>query len=157
MVKDGNIDTFDTLFETSHSWFDAIIHLNEFKCSRIKELKPKEIEKGFHRIQIPGWDLSKIFLNQLEKSYGHLAWFFSQENDSSLIGIKFKKMNVCIDTFLDLLKTLIFKDLNGLEGECFGGLAKGEDRLYSNRKGLLNDFRILGDGLIDSIIVQKDI
>lgn len=50
-----------------------------------------------------------------------------------------------------------FQDLNGLEGECFGGLAKGEDRLYSNRKGLLNDFRILGDGLIDSIIVQKEI
>ena len=157
MVKDGNIEHFDTLFKTSHSWFDAVIHLNEFKCSRIKELKQKEIEKGFHRIQIPGWDLSKIYLNQLEKSYGHLAWFFSQENESSLIGIKFKKMNVCINLFSDVVPKSNFQDLNGLEGECFGGLAKGEDRLYSNRKGLLNDFRILGDGLIDSIIVQKEI
>merc|ERR1712131_450104 len=32
MVKDGNIDNLKTIFETSHSWFDAVIHLNEFKC-----------------------------------------------------------------------------------------------------------------------------
>ena len=114
MVKDGNIDNLKTIFETSHSWFDAVIHLNEFKCSRIKELKPKEIEKGFHRIQIPGWDLSKIFLNQLEKSYGHLAWFFSQENESSLIGIKFKKMNVSIK--LAFLNSLTLSNFNRILG-----------------------------------------
>ena len=35
-------------------------------------------------------------------------------------------------------------------------MAQSAEGLYSNRAGLLNDFRILGQGIIDQITVQKE-
>ena len=43
-----------------------------------------------------------------------------------------------------------------MEAECMGGMAHSADGLYANRAGLLNDFRIIGAGLIDQITVQKE-
>ena len=51
---------------------------------------------------------------------------------------------------------MIFQEVKGLEGECLGGMAQSADGLYTNRTGLLNDFRILGQGIIDQITVQKE-
>ena len=57
MVKDGNIDNMKAIFETSHSWFDAVIHLNEFKCSRIKELNKPACWDDRARARVALWDM----------------------------------------------------------------------------------------------------
>ena len=160
MILASSLKSWDGLFETSTKWFDVVIKMNSLRPAREKE--NKETKKGFHRLQVPGWDAADILLEKLEKSYGHLVMFFAAEHNAKIIGVKFRATKVGLISTLGTIVMnkyilVIIQALGGLEGECYGGYANGGDGLYVNYKGLLNDFRIMGEGLIDSIIVQKEI
>ena len=92
MMTNTCLADWDSNFQTSTKWFDAIIQIDNFRPARTKD--DKSTAKGLHRIEVPGWDISKILLKKLEKSYGHLALFFAEEYDSKVIGVKFKTKKV---------------------------------------------------------------
>ena len=164
MIGQSDLSNWDHIFATSTKWFDAVITLRKLPAAREKIMKEKEIRKNLNRLEVPDWDLGHVLISQLEQSYGHLAMFFSQESSARLIGIKFKKQKVrsglwIFRKFKNIFQYFLkctFQEVKGLEGECLGGMAQSADGLYTNRTGLLNDFRILGQGIIDQITVQKE-
>ena len=47
--------------------------------------------------------------------------------------------------------------MKGIQAECFGGMGKDAgNNLFLNKVGILNDLKIIGDGIVESILVQKD-
>ena len=43
------------------------------------------------------------------------------------------------------------------KAESYGGYGcDGQNKMFLNKMGVLNDLKIVGDGLIDTIVVQKD-
>ena len=92
MILASSLKGWDGLFETSTKWFDVVIKVNSLRPAREKE--SKETKKGFHRLQVPGWDAADILLEKLEKSYGHLVMFFAAEHNAKIIGVKFRATKV---------------------------------------------------------------
>jgi len=63
------------------------------------------------------------------------------KNGVKVIGLKFKPV----------------KEMKGIQAECFGGMGKDAgNNLFLNKVGILNDLKIIGDGIVESILVQKD-
>ena len=87
MIANSDLSKWDTVFTTSTKWLDVVITLRKQPVAREKVLKEKEIKKNLNRIEVPDWDLGQILVARLERAYGHLAMFFSEEKNTKVIGV----------------------------------------------------------------------
>ena len=107
MIENSDLSKWDTVFTTSTKWLDVVITLRKQPVAREKVLKEKEIKKNLNRIEVPDWDLGQILVARLERAYGHLAMFFSEEKNTKVIGIKFKKAKV--SKHMKFLRSSVFR------------------------------------------------
>ena len=142
MEKDlENVTTGDIsdLLVTSTKWFDVLVKLKQFRLAKEKSEGDKKNDK--HRLEIVDWSVTQMLWERYHTAFGHVAIFFANETDGKEIGVKFKPA----------------KDLKGLQAECFGAMGKDAGNEYFlNKVGIVNDLKIVGDGIVESITVQKD-
>merc|ERR1712050_518529 len=135
--EDGSLGD---LFVTSTKWLDAVINLKSFRAAKEKTKEQTSSDK--HRIEVPDWSIVEMLWKKYTRAYGHLVVFFANEIDGKNIGIKFKPVG----------------ELKGLQAECLGGVGKdAQNELFINKAGIMNDLKIMGEGLVESISVQKDL
>lgn len=142
-----------TIFRPSFCDFDVTIELNVSELSRRyetvdwvpkKSVKFKQYEKKTEEVMpIVMFDSAQMYLKELQIAFGHLAIFFYDEHGGESIGVVWKPHALKIQEL----------KVGGMEGHQLVGVK--EVKQVPNLEAILEDFRILGDGLVREVNVKN--
>ncbi|XP_045117348.1 nucleolar protein 6-like [Portunus trituberculatus] len=142
-----------TIFRPSFDDFDVVIKLNANQLSRRfetldwkpdKSFKLKQYEKKAEEVMpIVMFDAAQMYLHELKCAFGYLALFFYDEHGGKSIGVVWKP------------HALQMQDLKvgGMEGHRVVGVK--EVKQVPNLEAILEDFKVLGTGLVSEVQVKN--
>lgn len=138
--------------------FDIIIKLNtkQLMCkyqsldfpSSISIKQPLYIENSDHAMPITDYNPAMIYLESLKKAYGNLSLFFFDEFGGKEIGVLLKPQSLESKPF----------QLSSIEASMLAATSTSlaTDNITLNLAALVEDFKVLGEDLVDSVLVKSD-
>lgn len=157
--EEGLTTTSKALFQPITSHFDALIELRHRclpRCADRKEetLKKKKGEQGpdHHfpdkdRVPVTDLDPAACYLEDLRESYDHMALFFHDEFGGDTVGVVWRPSA--------LLPSPVKHSLVNGRKRVTSSKTK-EEKLVLNLQAAIQDFRILGKGLVVDVKVQTN-
>lgn len=105
-------------------------------------------EDSNNSMPITDYNPALIYLNSLKKAYSNLALFFYDDFGGIEIGVLLKP---------DCFKMKPF-NFSNIEASMLSGTSTSltTDNVILNLEALIEDFEILGDDLVDKVIIQSD-
>ncbi|XP_063610087.1 nucleolar protein 6-like [Penaeus indicus] len=146
---------FTSLFRPSLEDFDVTIKLNCQELSRRKEAvdwKNLDEKKDIpvHQtgnstgiMPVVMYDAASMYLEELKEAYSHLALFFYDEHGGDVIGVVWNPKALSAQDF----------KIGGLMGHKLVGVK--EVKQIVNVDAIIEDFRAIGTGLVESISIKN--
>ncbi|RVE45335.1 hypothetical protein evm_010040 [Chilo suppressalis] len=146
-MKDNVLGTF----VPSLAGYDVIIHLNSSlvpyageKINATPVLKPVAEVKDTEVIPVVEFDPVRKYLEELQSAYSEFALFFHDSYGGDVIAVLWKPD-------VHNLRDFQLTNANALVPVT----VKGETKYKINTRALIEDFKILGDGLVRDVVVNS--
>lgn len=142
------------VFRPSLSIFDAVIHLHMQQLPRKSEGLDidKTVKFGKNvedeRFPVVEFDPPRLLLNELKATFGELCLFFHDKHGGTVIGVLWKPSQLQAREFK--VSHINYSKLNTDKTESSGNLM-----LIPNLDAVVEDFRIIGKGIISKIEVKE--
>ncbi|KAM4049230.1 nucleolar protein 6 [Anomaloglossus baeobatrachus] len=145
------------IFRPPLDLYDVLIHLNPKHIPRHREAvdqPTKSFVRGLlkvdtscssFRFPVVDYDPPQLYLNELRESFGELALFFYDAHGGEVIGVIWNPSSFAPKPFK-------MTRVNGMVMEKKGNSV----RMIPNVEAILEDFKILGEGLVNRIECQSE-
>lgn len=149
IFRSSSID-FSPIFSSTSSIYDVVINLdpkynaqdfNSHQSGKASQCKRLKMDNANSIMANIGFDPAQYYLRDLMRCHSDKALFFRDQDETGKIGV--------------LWKSQAFVDRDFKIGECLSHGMISEDKVRCNVNAIIEDFRILGDGLVKEIELRS--